>query len=335
MNKIGKWRLIGSAYLSYIKRKRKLGYTPIRLWIEPTNLCNLKCPICPQSYDNISERNFMDFKLFQELMDQINGAVYDVNLSHRGESLFHPDLIPMITEAHNAGLKTRLHTNGMLLNKTLSKELLFSPLDLLSFSVDGTTKEEYERIRVGGDFDTVISNIYNFLLLKKKYRKNKPYVIIQMIDLEGKRDLKKYERFRSRFDGLPLDKFYVKLPHNWAGNIKGEFNNQVVSLSPCTFPWYSMTIFWDGTVVPCPQDWYGDIKLGNIKEKELLDIWNDVQIQELRRNMSKLDIEKYKPCSNCDRIRRKTVLGVPIENFKAFVAETLLGYKLSQKLVKK
>ncbi|PIV42427.1 MAG: hypothetical protein COS26_02100, partial [Candidatus Nealsonbacteria bacterium CG02_land_8_20_14_3_00_40_11] len=40
-------------------------------------------------------------------------------------------------------------------------------LDYIVFSVDGNTKETYEKIRRGGIFEEVENNILNFLKIKK------------------------------------------------------------------------------------------------------------------------------------------------------------------------
>ena len=43
---------IGRIFWSYrCARGERLGYPPLRLWIEPTNDCKLRCPGCPASAD--------------------------------------------------------------------------------------------------------------------------------------------------------------------------------------------------------------------------------------------------------------------------------------------
>ena len=130
---------------------------PIRLWIEPTPYCNLKCPMCPQSDPKITDitkgKTHMDFELYKKIIDEAAGHVYDINLAHRGESTFHKGLPEMIQYASEKGIKTRLHTNATILNEKMSKAILDSGLDLLSFSFDGFKKEPYEKIRIGSNFE--------------------------------------------------------------------------------------------------------------------------------------------------------------------------------------
>ena len=282
----------------------------------------------------------MELDLYKKIIDEISGYAHDVNLCHRGESLLHPDIFEMIRYANRKGLLTRLHTNATLLHEKESLKLLESDLDLLSFSFDGYDKETYERIRVGGDFDKTLNNIIQFLTIKKKMKKTKPYTILQIIEVPGSKEpeitIKK--EFKEKFNPLPLDEFYIKPAHNWGGNINLERKGAVPprETRPCTFPWYSLTIFWDGTVVPCPQDFFGEIELGNINESTLSEIWNSNRMVCLREKMISGEYDVLKPCNSCDRLFRKTILGsfIPRENLMTFISENLLGYS-SKKILER
>jgi len=83
--------------------------------------------------------------------------------------------------------------------------------------------------------------------------------------------------------------------------------------SPCTFLWASLIIFWDGAVLPCTQDFFGDLAVGNARDSTLAAIWNNERMVELREKAAKGHIGNLKPCSVCDRPWRDTFLGVPRE----------------------
>ena len=42
----------------------------------------------------------------------------------------------------------------------------------------------------------------------------------------------------------------------------------------------------DGTVTPCPQDFYACMRLGNVNEASLLEIWNGSAYRQLRRQLA-------------------------------------------------
>ena len=68
----------------------KVPQLPVRLWIESTSRCNLKCGYCPNKDVVKEDHGFMDFGLFTSIIDQVSDHAYDVNLFHRGEPLMHP-----------------------------------------------------------------------------------------------------------------------------------------------------------------------------------------------------------------------------------------------------
>jgi len=337
MGKRGHLSHLWKAYQGYKKGEEVCHYSPLRIWLEPTNYCNLLCPFCPQSSPSAVPRGYMDYELYQKIISEAKGGVYDINLCHRGESLFHKRIIDMIVLAREAGLKTRLHTNATIMNKDMSRELLRSGLDLISFSFDGFEKETYEKLRVNANYEKTLNNILNFLHLKQKLRLNKPYTIFQVIDSGDEVSSEVQRDFIHQFDKLPLDKLYIKLPHNWGGIIPEE---RVAAAKPkayshCTFCWYSLTILWDGTVLPCPQDYFAKIPLGSLQHSTLMEVWNGGTMVKLRRSFITRDYDHITPCKNCDRLCRKTLLGIPTINMKTFLKENLLGYKLMRRWLKK
>lgn len=323
---------LGKIFMAYRGKKTEKVPLPIRLWIEPTPYCNLKCPMCPQSDEKILEvtrgKTYMDFDLYKTIIDEAADHVYDINLAHRGESLFHKNLPAMIRYAVDKGIKTRLHTNATILNEKISKALLDSGLDLLSFSFDGFKKEPYEKIRVRANFEKTLGNILQFLRMKKESGSSKPFTVFQVIDMDGNTEGK--EEFIRQFDGLPLDQLYIKKPHNWGGIING---NPVIdrychreSYSHCSFLWYSLTILWDGHVTPCPQDFFQEFVLGDLRTQTLREIWDGKPLVGLRDALVRQDWQNIRPCNTCDKLWRKKVAGVPKINLRTFVSENLIGY---------
>ncbi|TET07784.1 hypothetical protein E3J84_06995, partial [Candidatus Aerophobetes bacterium] len=144
---------------------------------------------------------------------------------------------------------------------------------------------------------------------------------------EIKKDIKK--QFVERFDSLPLDQFVTRTPHNWAGGYNRKDKISGRSFLPCTFPWYSLTIFWDGCVVPCPQDFFGKLALGNIRDSSLLEIWNGPKEIFLRKKLSKREYKDIAPCSTCDRLWRRKLFGLPVVEVGRFLKDNLIGYNRS------
>ncbi len=328
-------------YLAYHRRKVKNNPLPIRLWIEPTNLCNLKCIMCLNKSISKDEKGFMDFNLFRGIIDQAADFVHDVYLHHRGESLLHPDIFEMIKYAKMKNIFTRLHTNATLLTEEKSYFLLNSGLDFLSFSFDGYEKEIYEKIRMGANFERTLDNIHNFLLIKKKLKRKTPYTVFTVIDFAESskpQDGVKKEQFINQFDSLPLDNFIIRKPHNWGGDYDTRIEKNNISKEnsylPCTFLWYSLTVFWDGKILPCPQDFFGKNELGNVEHTPLVKIWNNSIQASLREKIAARQYQDIEPCNNCDRLWRKQILGFPRQDALRFFKDNILGYQSIRKILK-
>ena len=333
MKKLTRFLNLARIYLNYCLKSIHCNYHPIRIWIEPSSRCNLKCRFCVNKNLPSYQKGDMDFNLYKKIIDEISGKVHDVNLFHRGEPLLNRDIIPMISYAAKSGVKTRIHTNATLLDKELSRKIISAGLDLISFSFDGYTKEIYEKNRSGAGFEESLTNIINFLKIKKQLKSRKPYTIIQVIQQVGKpsksETIRQRRVFLKNFKNLPLDKLVTRTPHNWGGLLKisgldnkRKGNKKVIS---CTFPWYSLTIFYDGRVFLCPQDFEGKICLGDIKKNRINEIFNGKIIRNLRKIFKSGIIGNTIPCRECDRIVRKTFMNVPLEYLGVFVKDHLRG----------
>ena len=310
-------RLIQVAYYYWLRKQVTVPYVPYRLWIEPTNWCNLSCVMCPNKKFKKDELGFMDFNLFKKIINEAEGRIYDVNLHHRGESTLHPRLIDMIQYAKERDFAVKLHTNGTTLTETIAQELINSRLDLISFSFDGYTASVYEKVRVGAKYEKTLQRIYRFLDLKKKGGYDKPKSVIEIMEFNrGADSLNAKPKFIDELEKRGLDRLIVKKPHNWAGNVDLKTYGSS-KFTPCTFPWHSLVVCWDGSVGPCPHDFFSKIVLGNMNSDTITSIFNNETSRMLRSQMLQGEIAFLsEPCRNCDSVRRKRFLGMPLASLK-------------------
>lgn len=313
----------------YKKKKLKCNGLPVRIWVEPTNFCNLKCGACPQKDIDIKQRGLMDFKLFKKIIDDASEFVGSANLFLRGEPLMHPRIVDMVRYTNEKGLQSRIETNACLLTKEKSKGLLEAELDFISFSFDGYDKETYEKYRVNGNFENTLSNIITFLKLKKSMGKKKPYTLFQVIQLPEvkKTDKKTKKEFLSKLKGLPINNFRIIVPHRFGGKISEKQTGTLFAYTekrtklkyqPCPYPWTSMGIYWDGKVVPCCVDFMGEYVIGDANKESLREIWNSKKMRELRRRLVERNIDDIRLCAKCDFLYQDTFLGISRKNIKDF-----------------
>ncbi|MFH0786876.1 MAG: radical SAM/SPASM domain-containing protein [Pseudomonadota bacterium] len=315
---------------AFRKGETFLTYPPLRIWIELTDHCNLKCPLCPNQLLPKGEKGYISLELFKKIIDQISREVYDLNLFHRGEPLLHPHLIELITYAQGRGIPCRIHTNATVLSNSLSKQILTAGLEILSFSFDGYKASLYEKNRYPAKFEETLGNIKHFLALKKESKKRKPITVLQMMSVEENHPGPELKKLVSSLKVLGLNRVVFRRPHNWGGAVSLSLESSTdhpKDLFTCTFPWYALIIYWDGRVGPCPQDFFGRMIMGDLNQQTIPEIWNGPVMQELRAKIRDRQYPVLEPCRQCDRPRRKTFSGIPREYLKSFVKENISGYR--------
>ena len=325
MKRLAHAKRLAQMYFHYLKGSTRLPYLPVKLWVESTNACNLRCPMCPNATAPEGYRmGHMDLGLFAGLVDQIRGRVYHVNLHHRGEPLLHPELPRMIAMLREADIRSAIHTNATRLSPDKAEAIIRAGLDFISFSVDGYDKDSYEAIRRGAIFEKTLHNIRAFLQIKEKLHSATPYAALEFIDFSYQpEELAQLETLAADMDHPALDRVIIKKIHNWAGTT-GDAADATL-FSRCTFPWYALVVFYNGRVCPCPQDFFGTLDMGGLTERALADIWNGPELRELRGRMALRDVKELAPCDSCDLLRRKTFLGVPANHMRAFLRDHILG----------
>lgn len=316
----GKWayyKRLASLYRSYRRRDPVVPSPPLRLWVEISSRCNLRCAFCPNKDLPAGQKGDMDWALFRNVIDQGRAFAFEVNLHHRGETLLHPEAGRFIRYAAGTGLSCRLHTNATLLKGKINEEILSSPLQRLSVSFDGFSAETYEKNRSGASFEQVTGNIAGFLEQRRRRQQNHPRLTIEMMELPAAADGNERRGFIERFKKLGLDELVIKKSHNWAGYLDSPASKG--TFYACTFPWNALLVLFNGEVLPCAQDFFGSMPLGSAREKTLLEIWNGSPMQVLRQAFAAGETAVPPACSACDRIRRPTLGGVPTEYLKRIV----------------
>ncbi len=317
----GYYLRLARLYLSYRRRDAQVAAPPLRLWVEISSRCNLRCPVCPNHDLAADQKGDMEWGLFKKVVDQGRDFAFEINLHHRGESLLHPQAGRFIRYAAQAGIFSRLHTNATLLQGKLGQEILASGLQRLSISFDGFHAAAYEKNRPGASFEQVTDNIASFLQLRRLAGKTRPRLAIEVMEHAAEPgQASARQAFTARFKKLGLDELVIKKPHNWAGHLGAPADGV---FSACTFPWNALLVFYNGDVLACSQDFFGRNPLGNAHEKPLLDIWNGLPMQELRRAFAAGQISAFPACAGCDRVRRPTLGGLPREYLKRLLCRRM------------
>lgn len=138
-----------------------------KVYVELTSRCNLSCLTCIRNswQETLGDMNDQLFNLLLDSLMHLHSRP-DVFIGGFGEPLVFPDIAGKVAKLKSAARKVELITNGMLLTKELSRELLLAGLDVLWVSIDGATPEHFADLRLGAALPTVFDNIITLSRLR-------------------------------------------------------------------------------------------------------------------------------------------------------------------------
>ena len=269
---------------------------PQEVVIELTNHCNLACRMCPQATLMRRPKGFMEAGLFRKIIDEIKSRAELVYLYGTGESLLHPDLVPLTEYAARSGLTTVLSTNGIPLTEKTARSLLSSGLDYLIIALDGGVKETYESIRIKGDFGRLVGNIKTLLRLHRETG-SPVKIVLQMIYMKA--NAHEREQFRNLFtdeERRRIFQFRFKpFYETYADHSRAVDHNR-----PCYWLWNMMAIAYNGDAQLCCMDYEAGYIGRNVREASVEEVWNSAPFAAARAAHRNLDYASVPLCVHCD-----------------------------------
>jgi len=156
-----------------------------KVYIEPTNRCNITCVTCM--------RNIWDEplgKMAPETFEQILGGLKQITprplvfFGGIGEPLFHTKTIEMIERVREIGAPVEIITNGILLNAERSRRLIDAHIETLWISIDGAQPESYADVRLGAELPRVIENVQTFRSMRRHSFRPMPEIGINFVAMK-------------------------------------------------------------------------------------------------------------------------------------------------------
>ena len=157
---------------------------PYRIKIEPTNICNTRCQLCPTGVGLEGRpKGKMTYEQFTRLIDRLKRFLVAVDLSMWGDPLIVPDIYRMIRYAHDKRLWTYTSSNlhAYKLDKGQDEQLVRSGLNLLTCSLHGATQRTYEQYQPGKRLDECIANIRQIIATRDRLGSATPEVQLNFV----------------------------------------------------------------------------------------------------------------------------------------------------------
>src|SRR5437867_2924024 len=148
---------------------------PRSIYIEPTSRCNEFCQQCPRTLLSREEDRDLTYDDFRTIVDQFP-ALDRVVLHGLGEPLLNKDLPRMVSYLKARGTYVLFNSNGIALTEKRGQQLIDAGLDEYRLSMDGASREMYERVRGVDAFDKIWRNVRAFRTMQKAQRAENPVV---------------------------------------------------------------------------------------------------------------------------------------------------------------
>ena len=188
--------------------------------------CNLKCESCRKDYkritgDEVEKRELLAQKLSKELMPNVSQVI----MAGNGEMFYSPLYRKMWI--NKSGVKRKgiiVKSNGVLFNES-NWNLLDQGYENieLDISIDGASKEVYEQVRRGGNWDILSSNM-EFAGKLCKQGRIKSFVIEFVVQQKNFKDTKRFVKLGKMWNctGIVFARIY-----NWGTYSDQDFNENI------------------------------------------------------------------------------------------------------------
>lgn len=275
---------------------------PYTLTIDPCGSCNFRCTQCLQSTSGGAfPRGFMALEQFQTLVEGLSrweGEKFRaIKLYNRGEPLLNPDFPHILRCLSRAEVTERidLTSNCSLLTEALARELIEGGLDYLRISIYSVFPERHRAI-TGSSVSPldIHRNVCRLRELREKMGAEKPFLAVKMFDTA---DPEEKERFLGLYRPVADEVFFEQL-HDFAGASPGGISLPTEKLA-CPWPFYSLTVQWDGTVDCCCVDWEDKNRVGNAFQTPLEEIWRGQALERFRLLQLSHKRKSIDGCKHC------------------------------------
>ncbi len=279
---------------------------PMLVRVETAALCNAKCGFCP--YHTLPRKGLhlsenLYEKLLRDLQEIPPSHSFQLHFNHINEPLLDKRLLSFMERAQELLPNARLGlvTNGSLLEThKIEKLLALRQLEMINISLNQYNPEAYAA-EMGLCFEDTAANLDR---LHEHFDTTTPLrITIRRVGNDPEEDANfvrycndRWPRFVARtttckdFVGQVTDS--MRTFHNKLGNI------DKTAIFPGCRQWFQMTVAATGEVALCCFDGKLQWKMGNVREKTLLELYKLPRKKRFKQCATR--IEAPSPCRECD-----------------------------------
>jgi len=275
---------------------------PEYIQIETTIVCNASCPFCPHKTLTRRPRRMED-GVWKKIIDDTRG----LGITYRPFLINEPfsdnrlcDIMRYIREDDTA--KIELNSNGELLKEEKALEVLEIGIDIIRFSIDGYSREIFEKSRVGVDFEKAVERTARFIELAGQ-KGGAGFIEVRMIDMPHNEH--EHQDFVDFWSSTGASAVITEL-YNWP------WDPGVTAVAlPCKKVLNEMFFYVNGKATLCCWDSHERGVIGDVNQDSVLDIWNGEVNRRFRELLSQGRRAEILLCSRCDAYNTHQFEGFP------------------------
>jgi len=269
-------------FLRRYKTRLRMMFTRLDfLVVETCNNCNSNCIYCYHRFG--LNHTAMPLDLAEKIINSCVGHAKRFTPHMLGEPLLYPHLFEVLKYAKNKGMATRMFTNASLLDQRNSIKLLLNArIDHIIFSVDADNKKDFEAIRRGLKWETVVNNISEFQRLKTNWR-SKTRTTLRVCEIpENRAKIPRIKKFwRNKVDEVSVMPEINVLPPT---TTKGfSFKQPIV----CESPFQTLCVKPNGNIVLCYRDNNELFVFGNAYKDDPYGVFVGAEMSRVREAMKR------------------------------------------------
>lgn len=271
-----------------------------KIYLEISNVCNLKCAFCPGTGRKPHVMSEVEFASLLPKLRPFSDYLY---FHLMGEPLCHPKLERFLLLAGEAGFKVILTTNGTLLQARQETLLNAPALHKINVSLHA-----FEANDLSVSFEDYLSGCFGF----GQAMEGEKIVVYRLWNNGGADEL----------NDQILAAMHAHFPGQWQEGRRGiRIGEKIFLENGDKFDWPDLSapegddrvfcyglrdqigVLCDGTVVPCCLDHEGDIPLGNLHSQSMEEILENPRAIAIYQGFSRNQAAE-ELCRRCGYARR-------------------------------
>ena len=279
---------------------------PLYLSLETQLKCNYKCTMCTYSSDEEIALQHYPEAMSDELYDKIvkeasQNYCPSINFNVLNEPLMDRKIVDRIKKASESGfIDLRMNTNASLMTEEKAEQIVDSGLTRLYVGLDALTQETYKKVRIGGNFEKVIRNVNRFLQIRKKKGSKLPILRVSFVRIStNEHEVPGFiDYWRDKADMATIQEYMPPIINDEFLSKHGK-TKRIPDSYTCPQPYERLVIKGNGEVNPCCAQYNYKLRVGNISDTSIYDLWNSDFMKGLRGHMKNKTWESIDVCNTC------------------------------------